>query len=124
MLACAVRSYLDELSVIAALGLRLEDMQARLSRLEARADKKRSVITRVMEQAHLKKLAEPDFTASLRLTPSPLVITSEQEIPPCCWKPQAPRLDRQGLLSALRAGETVPGAALGNGELTVSVRTK
>jgi Gp157 protein len=124
MLACVVRSYLDDLSMIAALGMRHEDMQARLSRLEARAEKKRALITVVMEQANIRKLAESDFTASLRPTSAPLIITSEQEIPARYWKPQPPKLDRLGLLTSLRAGETVPGAALGNGQVTLSVRSK
>jgi hypothetical protein len=124
MLACALRSYLDDVALIAALGIRITDMQERITRFEQRAEKKRSIITSVMEQADLKKLAEPDFTVSFRITPPSLVVTAESEIPAVYWKPQPPKLDRQGLTVALRRGESVPGAVLGNGQATISVRTR
>ena len=68
-LAAVVRSYLDDLVIASALGMRIGDMQERLSRVEARAEKKRVTITSVMEKADLKKLEQPDFTASLRAVP-------------------------------------------------------
>jgi hypothetical protein len=77
-----------------------------------------------MERANIKKLAEPDFTASLRAVPPSVVIVDEQEIPQEYWKPQPPRLDRQGLSAALKGGSAVPGAALSNSQVTISVRTK
>ena len=124
MLACVLRSYLDDLALSAALGIRINDMQERISRFEQRADKKRALITSVMERADLKKLAEPDFTVSFRSTSPSLVITAEAEIPQDFWKPQPPKLDRQGLTAALRQGRSVPGAVLSNGQATISVRTR
>ena len=62
-LASVLRSYLDDLTLAAALGMRIDDMQERLSRIEHRADKKRELVSSVMERADIKKLAEPDFTA-------------------------------------------------------------
>lgn len=123
-LAAVVRSYLDDLMVAAALGMRIGDMQERLARIEARVEKKRATITAVMEKGDLKKLEQPDFTASLRAVPPGLVVADEALIPADYWKPQAPKLDKRGLLSALNAGLAVPGAGLGNGGTTLSVRTK
>jgi hypothetical protein len=123
-LASIVRSYLDDLALAAALGTRISGMQDRLARIEQRAEKKRAVVTAVMERADLRKLAEPDFTATLRAVPPGLLITDEREIPEPFWKPQAPKLDRRALLAALTSGQAVPGAGLGNGSLTLSVRTK
>jgi hypothetical protein len=40
-----------------------------------------------MERADIKKLSEPDFTASLRPTPAPLIILDEALIPADFWKP-------------------------------------
>jgi hypothetical protein len=124
MLACALRSYLDDIALTAALGTRINDMQERITRFEKRAEKKRALITSVMERADLKKLAEPDFTVSVRMTPPSLTVTDETEIPQDFWKPQPPKLDRQGLTAALRRGQSVPGAVLGNGQATISVRTR
>jgi hypothetical protein len=124
MLSVVVRSYLEDLSTVAALGMRISDMQARLSRFEVRAEKKRALVTQVMERANLKKLQEPDFTVSLRAGPPGLVVCNEADIPEAFWKPQPAKLDRKGLLAALGAGQTIPGANLGNGGTTISVRTK
>ena len=124
MVAAVARSRLDDLSLLGALRRRMADMQERAGRLEQRADKKKDVVAAVMERAGLKKLTEPDFTLSLRSTNPPLVVTDEGEIPEDFWKPQPAKLDRQGLLTALKAGREVPGVTLGNGGVTISVRTK
>ena len=123
-LAAVLRSYLDDLTLAAALGMRIGDMEERLSRIELRADKKRELVTSVMERADIKKLADPDFTASLRTVPPSVVVTDEGQIPIDYWKPQPPKLDRQGLSVALKSGAAVPGATLGNAQMTLSVRTK
>jgi hypothetical protein len=124
MLAEVLRSALEDQAFGAALRARIGDMQARLSRLEERARKKRELVTSVMERADLKKLTEPDFTVSLRPARAPLVVTDEEVIPEAFWKPQPAKLDRQGLIAALAAGTGVPGALLGNPAMTISVRTK
>jgi hypothetical protein len=123
-LAAVVRSYLDDTTLAAALGMRIGDMQERLSRIEQRAEKKRAMVASVMERADLKKLSEADFAASLRAVPPALVVNNEFEIPDAYWNPQPPKLDRRRLLAALNGGQAVPGAALGNGGTTLSVRTK
>ena len=123
-LTAVVRSYLDDLSLGAALGTRIEDMKKRLSRIEHRADKKRALVTNIMEQADIRKLAEADFTASLRPSSPAVVVTDEGRIPATFWKPQPPKLDRQGISGALKAGKVVPGAVLSNPEMVLSVRTK
>jgi hypothetical protein len=124
VLAALVRSYLDDLSTAAALGMRISDMQERLGRFETRADKKRALVTHAMERAQFKKLQEPDFTVSLRAVPPGLVVCNEADIPQEFWKPQPAKLDKKGLLTALVAGQAIPGANLGNGGTTISVRTK
>lgn len=123
-LSAFMRTYLDDLSIAAALGLRIGEMQERLHRIEARAEKKRAIITSVMERADMKKLSEPDFTATLRSVPPGLLVQDEREIPQSFWKPQAPKLDRRAVIAALSAGQAVPGASLGNGSMTLAVRTR
>jgi hypothetical protein len=123
-LSAVVRSYLDDLMTAAALGMRIGDMQGRLSRIEARVEKKRATITQVMEKADIKKLEQPDFTASLRAIPPGLVVGDESLIPADYWKPQPAKLDKRRLLVALNAGTSILGAGLGNGGTTLSVRTK
>ena len=124
MLGAVVRSHLDDVAIAEALKSRMADMQDRLSRISKRADKKRELVTSVMEQADLKKLAEADFTVSLRSSSAPLLVTEEESIPEPFWKPQAPKLDRQGLITALKSGAQVSGAVLGNPRMTIAIRTK
>jgi hypothetical protein len=124
VLATILRSQLDDLALAAALKARLAEMQERLSRIAGRAEKKRALVASVMERADLRKLTDSEFTASLRPTPPPLIVTAESDIPSTYWKPQAPKLDRGALSAALKAGQSVPGAALGNGGVTIAVRTR
>ncbi len=72
----------------------------------------------------LEGFFEADFTVSLRSASAPLVVTEEESIPEPYWKPQAPKLDRQGLIAALKSGEQVSGAVLGNPRMTIAIRTK
>ena len=124
MLATIVRSYLDDLTLVAALDLRISAMQERSARLQQRAERKRDLVASVMERADIRKIAEADFTASLRAVPPALVIVDEAQIPSEYWKPQPPKLDRQRLGAAIKAGAEINGAHLGNGTSTLSVRTK
>ncbi len=124
MIAEVIRSRQDDLAFIAAVKSRISDMQARLARLDQRATTKKEIVASVLERAGIKKITEADFTLSLRSTNPPLVVIEEKQIPEEFWKPQPPKLDRQGLLSALKGGLDVPGVTLGNGGVTISVRTK
>ncbi len=124
MIAEVVRSRQDDLAFIAAVRARISDMQERLARLDQRADKKKEIVTSVLERAGIKKITEADFTLSLRSTNPPLVVIEEKQIPEEFWKPQPAKLDRLGLISALKDGREVSGVTLGNGGVTISVRTK
>ncbi len=124
MLAEVLRSCLADQDLAAAIRARIGDMQERLSRFEERARKKRELVTSVMEQADLRKIMETDLTVSLRPSRPPLMIIDEAAIPRDFLKPQADKLDRMGLIAALRDGRVVPGAVLGNPPMTISVRTK
>ena len=123
-LAELLRSSQEDQSLASALRSRMADMQERCARFEARARKKRELVCTVMEEADLKKLAEPDFTVSLRPSRAPLMILDEAAIPGDYWKPQPAQLDRMGLISALSNGRDIAGAVLGNPPMTISVRTK
>ncbi len=124
MLAEVCRSMLDDQAMVSALRERVGDMQERCGRIEARARKKRELVCSVMERADLKKVMEPDLTVSLRPARPPLAVVDEELVPEAFWKPQSPKLDRQGLIATLSAGRDVPGAILGNAPMTISVRTK
>jgi hypothetical protein len=124
MLAELVRSALEDEALSSGLSTRLTEMKARVQRLEYRADKKRELARRVMAEAEIRTLVEPDFTASLRQSAPPLEIIAEERIPEPFWKPQAPKLDRLALLAALRGGVKIDGVRLGPVQLQLNLRTK
>jgi Siphovirus Gp157 len=92
-----LRSHLQDLALIRGLKARIAEMEGRAGRFERRAEKKRQLATSIMEQAEIRKISEPDFTASLRRGLPPLLIVDEVRIPGEFWKPQPAKLDRQKL---------------------------
>jgi hypothetical protein len=77
-----------------------------------------------MGETEIKKITTPDFTVSLRPGTPSLVVIDEAAIPEAFWEPQAPRLNRQTLLSELKQGERIAGVALSNPQPVLSVRTR
>lgn len=124
MLCVAVRAVLDDQALCEALKGRLGELKARLDRLEARIQATRVVVCEAMEEAGLTKITEADFTLSLRTGAPPLMIIDEEAIPERYWAPQPPRLERAVLKRALADGKDIPGAVLGNGSPTISVRVR
>jgi hypothetical protein len=124
MLAELVRSALVDEALAAGLSTRLSDMKARLERLEARARRKRQLVLEAMTESEIKKIEVSDFTASLRQGAPALEVVAEDKIPVAYWKPQPAKLDRQGLLSALKNGIDIDGVAMATPALQLSVRTK
>jgi hypothetical protein len=124
MIAAVIRSALVDQALQTGLHTRLEEMRQRLARLEDRGTKKRELALDAMCEVGLKKLEQADFTASARAGMAPLVIVAEDIIPEPYWIPQPPKLDRQALLAALKQGNVIPGAELGNPKPCLAVRTK
>jgi hypothetical protein len=124
MIAAVIRSALVDEALQIGLRSRVEEMRQRLARLEERGAKKRLLALEAMTDVGLKKLEQPDFTASTRAGIPSLVVVSDDVIPDTYWVPQPPKLDRQALLAELKRGGEIPGAQLGNPKPTLAVRTK
>ena len=77
-----------------------------------------------MTETEIKSLSEPDFTASIRRGAPALDAFAEERIPAAFWKPQPPKLDRQAIIAALKAGDEIEGATLVPAPMQLSVRTK
>jgi hypothetical protein len=123
ILAAIVRAALADEAMATGLKCRISDMQDRLARLQDRAAKRRQIAKDAMVELDLKKLAAPDFTASLRPGMPALVVLNEDAVPKTYWEPGEPRLRRQVLASDLKGAE-VAGATLSNPEPVLSVRTR
>jgi hypothetical protein len=124
MIAAVIRSALVDEALQTGLRTRLEEMRSRLERFEQRSLKKRQLALDAMCEVGLKKLEQPDFTASARAGIPSLLLISETEVPTEYWVPQPPKLDRQALLADLKRGEEITGAQLGNPKPVLGVRTK
>lgn len=119
-----IRAALEEEALADSLRSRMGTMRDRLERIETSSAKKREVAKAVMEDAGLEKILEPDFTASLRVSPPGLAVTNEVEIPEPYWLPQPPKLDRRGILDALKSGTRVPGVGFSNSKVFLAIRMK
>ncbi len=123
-LAALIRSALDDECIAKALKERVDTMKSRLSRIEARAVGKRQLALENMEATDIRKLAEPDFTASLRMSAAGVQIVDEDLLPLDFLLPQPPKPDKRAILEAMTRGETVPGAGFGEPKVSLSIRSQ
>ncbi len=123
ILEAAIRAALADEALAGGLKTRIAEMEDRLARLQDRAAKRRQIAKEFMTELDIKKLQAPDFTASIRPGIASLVVVNENEIPSIYWQPRDPKLDRATLISDLKHGTEVTGAALSNPEPVLSVRT-
>lgn len=97
-------------------------MQIRLARYKQRADFLRAAIEQAMVVGEVSRLELPTCTLSLGRRAPGLVITDEAMIPAEFWKAQDPALDKAALKEALKDKKAIPGATLGNGSVSLTIR--
>ena len=124
ILTSIIRAALTDQALAIGLEGRIGEMQERRDRLQDRATKRRQIAKDVMIELDLKKLAAPDFTASIRPGTPALMVIDEAAVPSIYWEPREPRLNRQELANDLKHGAEIAGVALSNPEPVLSVRTK
>jgi hypothetical protein len=124
MIAAVIRSALVDEALQVGLRSRLDDMKQRLTRLDLRCEKKRQLALEALSETGVRKLEQPDFTASARAGSPALVVVSEGDIPETYWVLQSPKLNRQALLADMKRGDEIPGVQLGNPKPILTVRTK
>ncbi|MDP3740339.1 MAG: siphovirus Gp157 family protein [Hyphomonadaceae bacterium] len=113
----------DEI-LIEGLKAKIDELQVRKGRMEKSVESRRGIILMAMDKAGLQTIKSPLGTMSVRPTQPKANITDEALIPAKFWKPSDPKLDRAAVAEALKAGEAVPGAALSNGGVSLSIRVK
>jgi Siphovirus Gp157 len=124
ILTAVIRAALADQALSTGLEGRIGEMEARRDRLQNRAAKRRQIAKDVMVELDLKKLAAPDFTASIRPGTPALMVIDEAAVPSVYWEPREPRLNRQELANDLKQGAEIAGVTLSNPEPVLSVRTK
>lgn len=124
--ACVVvfEETLEDETLLAGVEATIKTLQERKSRIERSIENRRNIILMAMDKAGLQTIKAPLATLSVRETPPKVQVTEEAQIPSRFWKPADPKLDKTALAAALKDGETVPGASLSNGGVTLSIRTK
>lgn len=91
----------------------------RAARLKERAERSRDIIQRMMAALELSKLERPVATLSISQHRE-LQVIDEAELPEAFIR-HAP--DKVAIAKALRAGQDVPGATLGNDQPRLTIRT-
>lgn len=123
VIARFVHLALEDQMMVDALGSRVKEMQERKSRFERRADRYRDAALALMLAIGERKVERPDFTVTVRNNPATAHIEDLNIIPDrYCEIERKPKT--REITAALRNGEPVIGAVLGNGSQSLSVRTK
>lgn len=105
-----------------ALATLIAEMRERKVRRENKAERLRSIAAWAMQEAELRRIEAPDFTASLAAGRSPVSISDADALPESlCRIKREP--DKLAIRAALEAGQVVPGATLGNPYPILNVRT-
>src|SRR3954465_14833234 len=84
----------------------------RLARIEARNERTRGLIARMLDALDMRRLERPLAPPSVADGPRAVVITDEAELPPEFLR-SVP--DKPAIAAALKVGGVVPGATYGNG---------
>jgi hypothetical protein len=124
MVQAVVRSIGDDEALIDGLGEYLNELRVRFDRFKARAQAKRECIEAAMLRADIKKLEFPEATLVLAKRFPKVIVTDESIIPPAYYSTPAPVLSKSMLAGALKDGIEVPGAMLGNGSMSLTLRRK
>jgi hypothetical protein len=112
----------DDEMLIVGIDRMLEALSARKTRLQDRVGYYRAAIEQAMTIGEIQTMELPDATVTVRRVQPKLEVVDESAIPAAFWTPQDPKLDRKAVTDALKAGQEVPGATLGNGGITLSIR--
>lgn len=119
---------IDECEIM-IVGLKAKEatFEARRKSVENRAERIRALIEQALVATDQQSMKLPSATLSLTKRAANVVLLNEADIPARFWIEQdrpAPKLDKKALAEALRAKEVIPGAALDNGTVSLSIRRK
>lgn len=125
-LLIAVMRQADEAEMlVTGIDARMDDLKARKERLKRRSEAIRDAVCEAMQRADLPKIEAPDFTVSTRRMPPAVVVTDEGQIPPAYMKEKVTTApDKAAIKADLEAGKEVPGCAMSNGGVGLTVRRK
>lgn len=96
---------------LAAFKAEKERICSRIDTLTKQIDRMKAAQVAFMQATNQRRAKAGTFSLSLRESEA-VCVTDESAIPAAFWKPQPAKLDKAAVKAALKAGETVAGAAL------------
>jgi tagatose-1,6-bisphosphate aldolase len=100
--------------------LLIDTAEERIKRKKAKVERRREILRNMLEAVNLRKLERPLFTASIAYHQK-AIVTDENALPPEYIR-HAP--DKIAINKALRNGDAIPGAVLGNSSPVLTLRLK
>jgi hypothetical protein len=94
-------------------------MTERAARVRRRAESVRAYLLLNMQATGIRKIEAPQFTIAVQNNPASVEIDELAVVPPQYMvtpPPPPPKPDKKALVAALKAGETIPGVWLRQGE--------
>ncbi len=122
MIANIIRNAREDDANATALTLMIREMSDRKARFAARAERRYTMAEHLMEAIGLRKLAMPDFTASITPTQPRVMIDDEMLLPDDLC--DIVRKPNKTMIRETLAQAAVPGAHMSNGGSTLTIRTK
>lgn len=119
-----VLSIEDDEVLAASLEIRIGLNTDRLRRFKSRIEAKKALIEQAMTIGEITSREYDIATISMTARPRKVVITDEASIPSDYFNQPAPKLDKDKLKNALKAGATITGATLDNGHSSLTIRRK
>jgi len=123
LLRAALRTSLEAEAQAAACKARAAQLVERQRRHEARAVALAASVHQAMRDLGIPRLRDAEFTASRR-DGVPRVEVSDASLLPGAFVRTKHEPDKAALLAALKAGQTIPGAILAQGDETLTVKVK
>lgn len=125
-IAAVTRSALADEIMVSRLGQDIRALQARKSRLEVRAARKREIALATMIQAGegFGRIEAHDITASVSTADQELIVEDETVIPAEFFTTPDPKLKRADLKAAIKAGADILGATLIPGPSILRISSK
>lgn len=123
MLTAIEKRRQEAAAMAGAVATQIDDLDIRQRRFEAREKAMRTFAHRILDAAGLKKRELPIATFSVRAGTPRVVIVNEEWLPDEFVRVKR-EPDKTAIKASLVIGMAVPGAALSNGEPTLSVRVK
>jgi hypothetical protein len=111
----------DACAMMDGIATRIDTLAQRSRRIDRREQAIRKMMHKILDAADLRKVELPEATISIRNGTPKVIIIEQNELPDYYIRIKR-EPDKTLIGAALKAGSTVPGAALSNSEPTISIR--